>query len=66
MLNFMSKTKRNDTTVAINGARNKALTDAAVKVTIATKEVCKMSEIVQHLIDNYLDEAVEDLKNKEK
>lgn len=66
MLNFMSKNKRTDTTVAINGSRNDVLQKAAVKVTIANQEICKMSEIVQHLIDNYTDEAIKDLIHKEK
>lgn len=55
-------TKRNDTTVAINGQRKEALKDAVVKITIATKEPIKSSEIVQYLIDNYLDDAVKDLQ----
>jgi hypothetical protein len=60
----MSNKKRTDTTVAINGDRNIRLQKAAVDVTIANKEICKMSSIIQHLIDNYLDEAVKDLKNQ--
>ena len=64
MLNYMSNKKRTDTTVAINGDRNIRLQKAAVDVTIANKEICKMSTIIQHLIDNYLDEAVNDLKNQ--
>ncbi|TMN34199.1 hypothetical protein CWC03_17100 [Pseudoalteromonas sp. S2755] len=57
---------RNDTSIAINGDRKKALQDAAVDITIATREPCKISAIVQHLIDNYLDEATRDLKAKRK
>lgn len=58
------KMARNDTTVAINGKRREALKDAAVEVTIATKEPTKVSAIVQYLIDHYLEEAVKDMKAK--
>lgn len=56
--------KRKDTTIAINGDRKEALQDAAVEITIATRETIKTSTIVQYLIDNYLSEAVKDLKGK--
>lgn len=59
-------TRRNDTTVAINGDRKTALQDAAVEITIATRKPVKPSVIVQYLIDNYLKDAVKDLKDKEK
>jgi hypothetical protein len=55
---------RSDTTVAINGERKKALQDAAVKVTIATQRPVKVSEIVHYLIDEYLQDAVKDMKAK--
>jgi hypothetical protein len=55
---------RNDTTVAINGERKKALQDAAVEVTIAQQRPVKISEVVQYLIDNYLDDAKKDMKAK--
>ncbi|QYJ87855.1 hypothetical protein K0I73_09440 [Shewanella mesophila] len=58
--------KRNDTTVAINGDRKDALQDAAVDITIATRKPIKPSVIVHYLIDNYLKDAVKDLKHKEK
>ena len=58
--------KRKDTTIAINGERKEALQEAAVEITIATRETIKPSTIVQYLIDNYLDEAVKDLKGKRK
>lgn len=60
----MKKRVRTDTSVAINGERNARLQKAAVEVTIANQEICKMSEIVQYLIDNYLEDAVKDMKNK--
>ena len=56
--------KRKDTTIAINGERKDMLQDAAVNITIATRETVKTSTIVQYLIDNYLSEAVRDMKNK--
>ena len=55
---------REDTTIAINGIRKGMLKDAVVDITIATKEPIKTSTIVQYLIDNYLDEAIKDLKEK--
>jgi len=58
--------RRRDTTVAINGDRKKALDDAVVKLVIETKQQIKMSEIVHHLIDNYLDDAIADIKEKRK
>lgn len=63
---FLQMKKRKDTTIAINGERKDVLQDAAVEITIATRETIKTSTIVQYLIDNYLDEAVKDLKNKRK
>lgn len=54
--------KRNDTTVAINGDRKIALQDAAVEITIAKRTPIKTSVIVQYLIDNYLKDAVKDMK----
>lgn len=56
--------KRQDTTIAINGERKDKLKDAVVEVTIATKEPIKQSAIVHYLIDNFLEDAVEELKSK--
>ena len=58
--------KRKDTTIAINGERKELLQDAAVEITIETRETIKTSTIVQYLIDNYLSEAIKDLKSKRK
>jgi hypothetical protein len=55
---------RQDTTIAINGIRKEKLKDAVVDITVATREPIKASSIVQYLIDNYLDEAIKDLKAK--
>lgn len=57
---------RQDTTIAINAERKGKLKDAVVAITIATKEPVKTSTIVQYLIDNYLDDAIEDLINNTK
>lgn len=57
---------RKDTTIAINEERKDLLNAAAVEITIATRETIQTSKIVHYLIDNYLSEAVEDLKNKTK
>jgi hypothetical protein len=62
--NDKNEMARQDTTIAINGARKEKLKDAVVDITIATKEPIKASTIVQYLIDQYLDEAVKDLKEK--
>ena len=66
MLNFMNKQKRADTTVAINGERNTRLQKAALEISISKQKIFKMSEVVQYLIDNYLDDAVKDLKSQSK
>ena len=58
--------RRKDTTIAINGERKELLQDAAVEITIATRETIKTSTIVQYFIDNYLSEAIKDLKSKRK
>lgn len=63
---FLKMKKRKDTTIAINGERKGLLQDAAVEITIATRETIKTSTIVQYLIDNYLSDAVKDLKNQRK
>jgi hypothetical protein len=58
--------KRKDTTVAINADRKGLLQDAAVNITIETREQIKISTIVNYLIDNYLDEAEKDIKSERK
>lgn len=60
----MKKRSRTDTSVSINEERNKRLQKAALDVSIAKQEIFKMSEVVQYLIDNYLEDAVKDLKNQ--
>lgn len=57
---------RQDTTIAINGNRKEKLKDAVVEIITATREPIKASTIVQYLIDNYLEDAIKDLKAKQK
>lgn len=57
--------KRKDTTIAINPERNSKLKDAVVEIITSTREPIKTSNIVHYLIDNYLDEAIKDIKEKE-
>lgn len=57
---------RNDTTIAINGERKGLLKDAVVDITIGTLEPIKPSALVHYLIDNYLDDAVNDIIEKKK
>ncbi|MFT6902358.1 MAG: hypothetical protein ACJAXS_002568 [Colwellia sp.] len=59
-------TKRQDTTIAINGERNAKLKDAVVEIITSTREPIKASNIVHYLIDNYLEEAIKDMKQRSK
>jgi len=53
--------KRKDTTVAISGKRKENLHDAVVKYVIKTRQTITPSKIVHHLVDCYLDDAMNDL-----
>lgn len=55
---------RKDTTIAINEERKDLLNAAGVEITIATRETIQTSKIVHYLIDNYLNEAIKDLKKR--
>ena len=59
------ETKRGDTTVRINENRTLELKRRVLEIGNKTGELLKPSEIVNHLIDNYLDDAVKDLISKE-
>lgn len=59
------ETKRGDTTVRINEDRKLELKRRVLEIGNKTGEILKPSEIVNHLIDNYLDEAVKDLISRE-
>ena len=58
--------KRQDTTIAVNSVRNSKIKDAVVEIVTKTKEPIKASTIVNYLIDNYLEDAIEDIKNQRK
>lgn len=62
----MKKDRRADTTVAISGKRREELSDAVVDFIIATRQQIKVSEIVHYLIDEYLEEGLKDMIEKEK
>ncbi|HEB1085085.1 TPA: hypothetical protein RY370_004732 [Escherichia albertii] len=59
------ETKRGDTTVRINENRKLELKRRVLEIGNKTGELLKPSEIVNYLIDNYLDDAVKDLISKE-
>ena len=59
------ETKRGDTTVRINENRKLELKRRVLEIGNKTGELLKPSEIVNHLKDNNLDDAVKDLISKE-
>jgi len=59
-------TKRGDTTVRVNEDRKLEIKRKILEIGNKTGEIMKPSEIVSYLIDNYLDEAVKDIVNKQK
>ena len=48
--------------VRINPERKMKLEQAALEITIKTKTVTTYSDVVNYLIDNYLDDAKKDAK----
>lgn len=56
--------ERRDTSVAVNETRKKKLERAAVDLTILTKKIVKISDLVNYMIDNYLEDAKKDLQHK--
>lgn len=55
---------RGDTTVRVNENRKLQLQRGAIKIGNETGQLLKISDIVNHLIDNYSDEAIQDLIHK--
>lgn len=55
---------RTDTSIAISGERREKINGAIVEIVNVKRESVRMSEIVHYLIDNYLDEAVEQIKRE--
>ena len=58
--------KRGDTTVRINEKRKMQLQREAIKIGSETGRLLKISDIVNHLIDNYTDDAVKDIIDKKR
>lgn len=58
--------KRGDTTVRISETRKLKLQSEAIKIGTKTGELLKISDIVNHLIDNYMDDAVKDIIDRKK
>ena len=56
--------KRGDTTVRVNEQRKMKLQRGAIKIGNETGQLLKISDIVNHLIDNYSEEAIQDLIHK--
>ncbi|MBN6058886.1 hypothetical protein HYE59_01795 [Aggregatibacter actinomycetemcomitans] len=52
---------RKDTSVRINGQRRNKLEMLAIEISHKSGRLTKMSDIVNHLIDNYINEAKQDL-----
>lgn len=53
---------RKDTSVRINEMRRIKLEKTAIKISYEIGKQVKMSDLVNHLIDNYLTEAEKDLR----
>lgn len=53
--------KRGDTTVRISEERKLEIKRRIIEIGSKTGEVIKATDITNHLIDNYIDEAVKDI-----
>ncbi|PSU45381.1 hypothetical protein C9J12_22710 [Photobacterium frigidiphilum] len=58
--------KRGDTTARINENRKLKLQRSAIKIGNETGELLKISDIINYLIDEYTEEAVQDIIHKKK
>ena len=54
--------ERKDTSVRINELRRIRLEKTAIKISYEIGRQVKMSDLVNHLIDNYLEDAAKDLR----
>ncbi len=54
------------TTVAFSGKQKDKLEKAVIEIIIQTKEKITLSEVVHTCVNNYLDEAIKDIKEKRK
>lgn len=59
-------TERKDTSVRINEMRRIKLEKTAIKISYEIGKQVKMSDLVNHLIDNYLQDAEKDMRNVSK
>ncbi|WP_349922264.1 hypothetical protein [Aeromonas veronii] len=62
----MSKPQREDTTVRINGPRRMRLERKAIETSFKCSSTVKMSDIVNWLIDNRLEEAASAIERERK
>jgi len=56
--------ERKDTSIRINEDRKIKLERTAVDLTTLTKKIVKMSDVVNYMIDNYLQDAKKDIQAK--
>jgi len=54
--------ERKDTSVRINEPRRIRLEKTAIKISYEIGRQVKMSDLVNHLIDNYLEDAAKDMR----
>lgn len=60
----MNSKRRGDTSVRVNETRKLKLERAAIDLSYETRKQIKMADIVNYLIDNYMKDAVKDIKAK--
>lgn len=60
----MNSKRRGDTSVRVNESRKLKLERAAIDLSYETRTQIKMADIVNYLIDNYMKDAVKDIKAK--
>lgn len=60
----MNNKRRGDTSVRVNESRKLKLERAAIDLSYETRRQIKMADIVNYLIDNYMKDAVKDIKAK--
>jgi hypothetical protein len=58
--------ERKDTSIRINEIRRIRLEKTAIEISYEIGRTVRMSDLVNHLIDNYLAEAKRDIKESQK
>ncbi|MEM0911976.1 MAG: hypothetical protein AAGJ37_13425 [Pseudomonadota bacterium] len=58
--------KKFDTTMRIDAYRKQLLTQAVLEISMKRGELIKITDVVRHLIDNYLDDATRDMSEEVK